>query len=247
MGVSCGGLPAPRTPWPAFKKAGENWLENFSGVPAEGAGPPLIGSGGLVLFVGRRGRIGVADGSFGRWKIPAARGGRRRALRALKAPGPGPGAFGLAAPGAEGPPGPPNAAAPLLPCRKARGPGAAAAFWRGQRPRQNRPAAGHSPAAGGWAEPTRRRPPGPLDKLQRQERPQPSFPRRKTKRPGMPSRLSEPLKKGLRRVLWQDQVHDHGGEGGDHHRGAAEHGPHPSGEAGKGAGNRGDALAQGHG
>ena len=125
--------------------------------------------------------------------------------------------------------------------------GGAAAFWRGQRPRQNRPAAGRSPAAGGWAEPTRRRPPGPLDKLQRQERPQPSFPRRKTKRPGMPSRLSEPLKKGLRGVLWQDQVHDHGGEGGDHHRGAAEHGPHPSGEAGKGAGNRGDALAQGHG
>ena len=149
--------------------------------------------------------------------------------------GPRPGAWGLRFGG------------PLQPCRKARGPGAAAAFWRGQRPRQNRPAAGRSPAAGGWAEPTRRRPPGPLDKLQRQERPQPSFPRRKTKRPGMPSRLSEPAKKGLRRVLWQDQVHDHGGEGGDHHRGAAEHGPHPSGEAGKGAGNRGDALAQGHG
>ena len=155
------------------------------------------------------------------------RGGGGGALRALKIPRPRPGDFGLAGPGgAEGPPGPPNAAAPLQPCRKARGPGA---------------------AAGGWAEPTRRRPPGPLDKLQRQERPQPSFPRRKTKRPGMPSRLSEPLKKGLRGVLWQDQVHDHGGEGGDHHRGAAEHGPHPSGEAGKGAGNRGDALAQGHG
>ena len=37
-------------------------------------------------------------------------------------------------------------------------PGGAAAFWRGQRPRQNRPAAGRSPAAGGWAEPTRRPP-----------------------------------------------------------------------------------------
>src|SRR5699024_1146945 len=46
-------------PLPLLKKAGENQLENFSGVPAEGAGPPLIGSGGLVLFVGRRGRIGV--------------------------------------------------------------------------------------------------------------------------------------------------------------------------------------------
>lgn len=174
---------------------------------------------------------------------PAFRGGGGRALRALKAPGPGPGAFGLAALGRE-PQGRQTPPPPSSPTGKPAG-GGGGVFGGANGPAKNRPAAGR-PAAGGWAEPTRR-PPGPLDKLQRQERPQPSFPRRKTKRPGMPSRLSEPLKKGLRGVLWQDQVHDHGGEGGDHHRGAAKHGPHPSGEAGKGAGNRGDALAQGHG
>ena len=184
--------------------------------------------------------------SFPLWP-PSLPGGAAAGRCALKIPRPRPGDFGLAGPG--GPKAPRGRQTPPPPCSPNGRPaaGGAAAFWRGQRPRQNRPAAGCSPAAGGWAEPTRRRPPGPLDKLQRQERPQPSFPRRKTKRPGMPSRLSEPLKKGLRRVLWQDQVHDHGGEGGDHHRGAAEHGPHPGGEAGKGAGNRGDALAQGHG
>ena len=64
LGASCGGLPAP--PWgrraggcpppappgPLLKKAGENLLENFSGFATDYAGPPLIGSGGLVLFVG---------------------------------------------------------------------------------------------------------------------------------------------------------------------------------------------------
>ena len=50
--------------------------------------------------------------------------------------------------------------------------GGAAAFWgRGQRPRpQNMPAAGQSPAAGGWAAPTRRRPPRRWDFHQRQKR-----------------------------------------------------------------------------
>src|SRR5699024_3164405 len=45
-------------PLPLLKKAGENQLENFFGFPAEFAGPPLMGSGGLVLFVGSRGGKG---------------------------------------------------------------------------------------------------------------------------------------------------------------------------------------------
>ena len=61
-------------PLPLLKKAGENQLENFFGFPAKYAGPPLMGSGGLVLFVGSRGRKGVADDSFGRWKTATARG-----------------------------------------------------------------------------------------------------------------------------------------------------------------------------
>ena len=62
-------------PLPLLKKAGENQLENFFGFPAEFAGPPLMGSGGLVLFVESRGRKGVADDSFGRQKTATARGG----------------------------------------------------------------------------------------------------------------------------------------------------------------------------
>ncbi len=74
-------------PLPLLKKAGENQLENFFGFPAKYAGPPLMGSGGLVLFVGGRGRKGVADGSFGRQKTATARGGRRRlAARGPKGP-----------------------------------------------------------------------------------------------------------------------------------------------------------------
>ena len=42
-------------PWPAFEKAGENQLVNFFGFPAECAGPPLIGSGGLGWFEESRG------------------------------------------------------------------------------------------------------------------------------------------------------------------------------------------------
>ena len=51
------------------------------------------------------------------------------------------------------------------------GPGGAAAFrGRGLWPRPlNRPAAGRSPAAGGWASPTRRRPPGRWNFHQRQK------------------------------------------------------------------------------
>ena len=74
----------PPSPRPLLKKAGENQLENFFGFPAEFAGPPLMGSGGLVLFVGSRGRKGVADGSFGRQKTATARGGGGRAQRAQR-------------------------------------------------------------------------------------------------------------------------------------------------------------------
>ena len=81
----------------AFKKAGENWLEIFFGFPAEGAGPPLIGSGGLVLWVGFRGGKRLANGSLGLRKIPASPGGRRRAQSALKERRPGPPLFCLAA------------------------------------------------------------------------------------------------------------------------------------------------------
>ena len=108
-------------PLPLLKKAGENQLENFFGFPAKYAGPPLMGSGGLVLFVGSRGRKGVADGSFGRQKTATARGGggvwrpggpsappglpnkragagpkpRPRAFRAPRAPPPPPRAAGI--------------------------------------------------------------------------------------------------------------------------------------------------------
>ena len=78
------GAASPPHPPAAFKKAGENWLENFFGFPAEGAGPPLIGSGGLVMFMGSRGGKGLADGSFGRWKIVTAPGGGGRAQRAQR-------------------------------------------------------------------------------------------------------------------------------------------------------------------
>ena len=79
--------PPPR---PAFKKAGENWLESFLGFPTAYAGPPLTGSGGLVLWVGFRGGKRLANGSLGLRKIPASPGGRRRAQSALKERRPGP-------------------------------------------------------------------------------------------------------------------------------------------------------------
>ncbi len=69
-------------PLPLLKKAGENLLEDGLGFATECAGPPLMGSGGLGLFVGRRGGKGLVDGSLGWWKIPAARGGGGRAQRA---------------------------------------------------------------------------------------------------------------------------------------------------------------------
>ena len=58
----------PTPPSPLLKKAGENWLENFSGFATDYAGPPLIGSGGLVLFVGSRSGKG--------WRMDRLAGGR---------------------------------------------------------------------------------------------------------------------------------------------------------------------------
>ncbi len=71
-------------PWPAFKKAGENWLENFSGFPAECAGPPLIGSGGLGFFIGSRGGKGWWMDRLGGGKSQRSGGGGGRARSALK-------------------------------------------------------------------------------------------------------------------------------------------------------------------
>ena len=68
-------------PWPAFEKAGENQLVNFFGFPAECAGPPLIGSGGLV-WPAKSGAGKWALYSEG-WKEPQrSRGGGGRAQRA---------------------------------------------------------------------------------------------------------------------------------------------------------------------
>ena len=76
-------------PLPLLKKAGENLLEDGLGFATECAGPPLMGSVGLGLFVGRRGGKGLVDGSLGWWKIPAARGGRRaRTARTKQGRGP---------------------------------------------------------------------------------------------------------------------------------------------------------------
>ena len=102
--------PPPR---PAFKKAGENWLESFLGFPTAYAGPPLTGSGGLVLWVGFRGGKRLANGSLGLRKIPASPGGaaagakrpERAAARAAAL------LFGGRG-GPAGRPGLPNAAAP---------------------------------------------------------------------------------------------------------------------------------------
>ena len=104
-------------PWPAFKKAGENWLENFSGFPAECAGPPLIGSGGLGFFIGSRGGKGWWMDRLGGGKSQRSGGGRRqgakRPERARRAFGPGLALlFGRPRGGPGAAPRPPNAAAP---------------------------------------------------------------------------------------------------------------------------------------
>ncbi len=61
------------------------------GFPTAYAGPPLTGSGGLVLLVGFRGEKRLANGSLGRRKIPAFPGGRRaRTARTKHGRGPWP-------------------------------------------------------------------------------------------------------------------------------------------------------------
>ncbi len=76
-------------PLPLLKKAGENLLENVLGFATECAGPPLMGSGGLVcLREGRAGKGWWMD-RLDWWKIPAARGGRRaRTARTKQGRGP---------------------------------------------------------------------------------------------------------------------------------------------------------------
>ena len=96
-------------PLPLLKKAGENLLENFSGFATDYAGPPLIGSGGLVLFVGRRGGKGwwmdrLAGGKFQRSGRGGGRAQRAQSMGGDLLPRP---CFGFA-----GPLGPQNAAAP---------------------------------------------------------------------------------------------------------------------------------------
>ena len=53
--VAVRGASSPPPPRPAFKKAGESWLESFLGFPTAYAGPPLTGSGGLSLSKNPRG------------------------------------------------------------------------------------------------------------------------------------------------------------------------------------------------
>ena len=73
----------------AFKKAGENLLENFSGFPAECAGGPLIGSGPLVLFAGSRGGKGwwMDRRAGGNSSVPGGGGGRARSALKERARG----------------------------------------------------------------------------------------------------------------------------------------------------------------
>ena len=138
------------------------------GFPTAYAGPPLTGSGGLVLLVGFRGEKRLANGSLGRRKIPAFRGGGGRAQRAQSMGGAlGPAhALVLRVWGALGPP------RPAKRRRPPRNPTATldpppALVWRpyGGCPGTQegrgghggrRSGAGHRPAAGGWASPTRR-------------------------------------------------------------------------------------------
>ena len=134
-------------PWPAFKKAGENWLESFLGFPTAYAGPPLTGSGGLVLLVGFRGEKRLANGSLGRRKIPAFPGGRRaRTARTKHGRGPWPrpcfgfaGLGGPRAPQTRKTPPPPGAPQrqPASPRQHASVGSTAVARWRPGRPRRS--------------------------------------------------------------------------------------------------------------
>ena len=92
----------PQTLGPLLKKAGENQLDNFSGFLTDYAGGPLIGSGPLVLFIGK-GAEKQALCPKGR-KNSSVPGGAARARSALKERRPGPPLFRLAGRGPGGPP-----------------------------------------------------------------------------------------------------------------------------------------------
>ncbi len=83
-GLHAGGCPPPVPPGPLLKKAGENLLENFSGFATDYAGPPLIGSGGLVWFAGRQGGKGWWMDRLDGGKSQRSRGGGGRAQRAQR-------------------------------------------------------------------------------------------------------------------------------------------------------------------
>ena len=86
-GLHAGGCPPPVPPGPLLKKAGENLLENFSGFATDYAGPPLIGSGGLVWFAGRQGGKGWWMDRLDGGKSQRSRGGGGRAQRAQRRSG----------------------------------------------------------------------------------------------------------------------------------------------------------------
>ena len=82
LGASCGGLPAPRTPRPAFEKSGGKPAGRRFGF-CNGMRWPAAHGERRARFVWRTSRRqGLVDGSLGWWKIPAARGGGGRAQRA---------------------------------------------------------------------------------------------------------------------------------------------------------------------
>ena len=200
-------------PLPLLKKAGENLLENFSGFATDYAGPPLIGSGGLVWFAGRQGGKGWWMDRLDGGKSRRSRGGGGRAQRAQRRSGglwPPPlrwfcGPSGPAKrrrpPGVtqRRPPTPCASAPPPALRRLARRAGRSGRPCGGggvQGPRPKAPAPEHArsrdcPAAGGWASPTRRRPPPlgfpPTPKRQRKN---PAF------RPTQPRHVHHPEKGG---------------------------------------------------
>ena len=110
LGASCGGLPAPRTPRPAFEKSGGKPAGKLFWVCNGLCWPAAHRERRARLVCGKAGRERVVDGSFGRRKIAAFPGGAAGAHSAHNA---GAGAFGpRPCVGFAGPPGPPNAAAP---------------------------------------------------------------------------------------------------------------------------------------
>ena len=91
----CQGLrpwtPLGALPPPQFAKVVARRRQGgISGFPAECAGPPLIGSGGLGLFVTRRGGKGWWMDRLGRRKFQRTGGGRRLGAKRPERANPGP-------------------------------------------------------------------------------------------------------------------------------------------------------------